>query len=229
MRSILLGLLIVSTQALAAKRLISVTGHCDIEDSFDRYRVTVMLENQNMEQARATSLLEKRNNEALKKIKALKLSDLNLVTKEYGLTPVREWEKNKQVFKGYKARARVAIEFSDEKNLGKLLSTLSALKPDEITGPENFFSKEKEKELNNKCLVMALKDAKDKAQLMTKTLGTSIGKVHRIQEQAQTQHQPIPIYRAKSMAMSANMESAPQIEIGKSHFIKNVYVEFELD
>src|SRR5690606_4437056 len=127
------------------------------EDSFDRYRVTVMVENQDMDQAKASSLLEKRNNEVLKRVKELKLSDLNLITEEYGLNPVREWEKNKQVFKGYKARARVAIEFSDEKNLGKLLSTLSSLKTDEILGPENFFSQEKEKELNNKCIVMALK------------------------------------------------------------------------
>src|SRR5690606_5633298 len=132
-----------------------VTGHCDVEEAFDRYRVAVMVENQQMDQGKASSLMEKRNNEIIKKVKALKLSDLNLVTKEYGLTPVREWEKSKQVFKGYRARAVLAIEFSSEKNLGKLLEALSSLKPDQIIGPNNFFSLTKEKELNNKCLVMA--------------------------------------------------------------------------
>lgn len=229
MKSVLVGIMLLCMSAYAKERIISVTGHCEVKDRFDRYRVSVMVENQNMDQLKASSLMEKRNNEIVSKIKDLKLTNVNLVTEEYGLNPVREWEKNKQVFKGYKARARLSIEFSNEKNLSKVLSTLSKLKPDEVSGPQNFFSKEKTNDLNNQCLVMALKDAKAKAKLMAKTLDASISKVHRIQESANNEAPQVPMFRAKSMAMSADLESAPQIEVGESRFVKDVYVEFELD
>ena len=225
MKYTLFVFLFLLTACVAKKRIISVSGHCDIQDSFDRYKITATIEHQDMDQSRASANVKSRNNELISSVKELGLKDLNLVTLAYELQPIRQWENRKQVFKGYKANSTLAIEFSDEKNIGKLLSLLTSLKLDQISGPDKFFSKEKNKALNDKCLVIALKDAKDKAKLMAKTLDASVEKVHRINEQQSSPQAPRPMYMAKAM----RAESAPQIELGKTSFTKDVFVEFELN
>lgn len=226
MRSILLVFLCLLAGCVAKKRIISVSGHCDIQDRFDRYKVIAIIEHQDMNQAKASSNVEAKNNELINAVKKLGLENLNLVTLAYELQPIREWENHKQVFKGYKAYSSLAIEFSDEKSIGKLLKRLTTLKLDQINGPDRFFSKEKSKALNNKCLVIALEDAKAKAKLMANTLEANIAKVHRIDEKrSPSPDNPRPMYMAKSM----RTESAPQIELGVTSFVKDIFVEFELD
>src|SRR5690606_28960033 len=104
MKTVLVGLstFFMITNLFAADRLVKVSGSCEIKDTFDRYRVTIVVENTAKNQTDASSNVQKRNDEALAKVKGMNLSHLDLTTLEYGLNPVREWEKNVMVFKGYK-------------------------------------------------------------------------------------------------------------------------------
>lgn len=226
MKTVLVGLMsfLVITNIQAASRLVKVSGTCEIKDVYDRYRVSIVIETTDKNQTIASSKVQTRNDEALAKVKGMNLLDLELRTLEYGLTPVREWEKNQMVFKGYKARSHISIEFSDSKRIGELLGVLAGLKLDEINGPSSFFSQTKEKMLNDKCLVEALTNAKAKADLMAKTLNTKIKRVNTIEENQTTARPP---QLTKMMMATAEMAS-PQIELGTTEFKKEVYVEFEL-
>lgn len=219
-------LILFPVLSFASTKLISVTGECSVSGVPDRFRISASLFNENMDQLKASKDLDKRNNETIKKIKDLKLKDLNLRTVDYGLHQIRVWENNKQVFKGYKASTTLHIEFSDKEKIGETLGSLTSLKVDDINGPDTFFSNSKKEELVNECLVMALKNAENKAKLMAKTLNAKIKKVHRIQE---NKFDNIGVPRESFMLKTAQMNSAPQIEVGTSEFRKEIFVEFELD
>ena len=113
MKRILLiaGILIASASpnAEAFDRMIYSNGACTKAVVPDRGSITVVATNQDMDLQKAS----RKSTEAYEKLKAavrkLNLKDEDLATSEYDLSEVREWEKEKSVFKGFRARMGLSI------------------------------------------------------------------------------------------------------------------------
>src|SRR5690606_7637557 len=105
-------ILIVSLNAYAADREITVQGNCEVKIVPDRGTITFSVENQDKDQKVAVSKTHKQI-EALKKdIKKLGLKNLELKNTNYAVFPVREYEKERYVDKGVKASLTLEVTTS---------------------------------------------------------------------------------------------------------------------
>ena len=86
------------------QRQVSVSGECNHLVTPDRGAIVVTIEYQNIDLGKATKDATIGYQKVLDAVKKLDLKNANLQTSEYSVNQVTEWENNKQVNKGFKAR-----------------------------------------------------------------------------------------------------------------------------
>lgn len=121
-------------------RRITVSGVCQREVTPDRGAVTLTAEARDSDlkvaAQKATSSYE-RVRDAIKK---LNLQDLELRTVEYTMGEVREWENQKNVFKGFRSRLGLRVVTSQVDKLGEVISLATREGLKEVGGLQSFLS-----------------------------------------------------------------------------------------
>lgn len=211
-----------------APRSVSVSGSCIRSTIPDRGVVTLTAEakdpNSKRTQVAATKLYE-----ALRtKVTALRLPDVELSTAEYTSEELKEWEKSRQVSKGFRTRIALRVETSDHSRLGEVLEIGTREGVTEMSGLQLFVSSKKSLDEKMLCLKDAANQARAKADTLAKTLGVKVGEVLSIQEDG-AEHSPSPRpLMMKSMRTMEVAEAAPTIEPGKVEVSTEVQVTFGL-
>jgi uncharacterized protein YggE len=220
---------LLSFSVLASKDIpqIQVQGNCEVKVIPDRGRITFLAENQSKDQKEAVKKTTEQINELKESIEELKLKNLELNNSAYAVYPVREWEKEKVIEKGFRATLSLEVTTSEISRIGEAMMKASKVGITNVGELQTFLSLEKSQEEYLKCLDIAADDAKNKAVKIGKKLGFTIGNVISLNEVPMTQP-PTQIGAVmKAMSDEASVGST-QIEYSSQKFATNIQVTFSI-
>ena len=165
--------------------------------------------------AKLADIVNFRMNKAIKEAKKLK----GVQIKTTGYHTSQWWEKGKQ--KGWTVSQEVELKGKDMKALTELLGKVQAYV--HVIGMSFEPSREKVEELQNKLIAQALAKFRTRADLAATGLGFSKWTPQTISISTSGRSpRPIPIYRAKMMAETAEPITAPEVAPGVNMVKANV-------
>ena len=225
----LLVSLVLVVPSHARDREVSVSGSCLRTVTPDRGAIVLTAEAQDKDLKAAAKDATEAYERAKKAVERLGLADLELRTVEYSLNEVREWEKNKTVSKGFRARMGLRVASSQIQRLGEVIAIGAREGLRDVGALVSFLSEEKQKKEQFECLKEAAEDARARAEKMAGALGAKVGEVVMLSESGGYQR-PEPQPRAMLMekSMAANDMAAPTVEAGRQDLHVTVQATFSL-
>jgi uncharacterized protein YggE len=225
---ILFSVFLSSLSFAEAKPSIQVQGNCEIKVVPDRGTITFEASNQAKDQKEAVKKTNDQINKLKDAISALKLPHLELKNSNYTVYPVREYEKERYVDKGFKASLTLEVTTSDIARIGEAMMSASKVGITNVGSLQSFLSLEKSQQEYLKCLDIAADDARNKAKQLAKKLNFKLGEVISLNE-VPTNPSPVPYPERSMMKTMALADSAPtQIEAGTQSFSTNLQVTFSI-
>jgi uncharacterized protein YggE len=184
-----------------------------------------------MDPKEAASQTARTHERLVEKIKRLKLADSQIQSTHYRVEEVREWQKDKNVFRGYQVSLGLAVTTSDIKRLGEVIALASDEKLKNVGSLQTFLSDERTSELKLQCLKTASEHARKKAEQIATGLGVKLGEVERALEPRTVPPAPNPVrydYDAMPMLAKATSAPSPQIEASEISIETLVHVTFQM-
>jgi uncharacterized protein YggE len=161
-------------------------------------------------------------------IRRLGLADLDLRTVEYSVSEVREWEKDKSVFKGFRARMGLRVSTSDIAKMGDVITIAAREDIHDVSELNTFLSSKKLRSEEELCLKDAAANAHDKAEKLASALGTHVGPVVSITEEQTPPvrpQPPRPLMRTQNLTAEV---APPPVESGTQDVNVSVTATFGL-
>lgn len=222
--------LALSMNASASERKIAVSGQCTRSTTPDRAEIQATASFRNLDMKTAIHEATQAYEKALTAVKKLNLADLEIETSEYNVHDIREWEKNRNVFKGYEARIGLRVSTSSVSQLGQVMSISAENGLKEVGQLRMYLSEAKLNSEKSMCLKIAAEHAQQKAKELASALGAKVGQVDSIQEEG-AKVEPIRPIEGMMMAsdISAKRMIPPSIESGKQQVSTAVNVVFRLE
>lgn len=159
----------------------------------------------------------------------------DIQTENYTTNPLYSYEgvvckKNgcsspKKILKGYEAFETVSVKFRNIEKAGEVLSQIAQLSISEVRGP--IFAIEDPQKFRSEAQLIAIKKAKEEAQITAKNLGVRLGKIIGFSEDAPYQGYGRSMMSAKSVAADG-LESV-RIEPGSDKVSVRVFVTYQID
>jgi uncharacterized protein YggE len=219
-----------TAHASDSDKKVTVSGECTSEVTPDRGSIIFVAETTDSDVKRAISQTTTLHEKLRAELQRQRIKDLELSTSEYSVFEKREWEKDKNVSKGFSARIGIKATTSEISKMGDLIAIAARLGIKETTALSTYLSPQKMLEEKKKCLEVAAKDAREKAEALTKSLNARLGKVLQITARGSMSSSPQPMYEARVMhkGMAANLV-APTIEGPKQTLTQEVDVSFAIE
>lgn len=201
---------------------ISVTGEGIVEAPPDCAKISVGIVSRNIDAAKVQTENARLAANIINSIAALGIDKKNISTGNYNFRQTyRNDADNRRIFDGYEVTNSVTIFINDLSKVGKVIDTALANGANQIDSL-NFGIRDREK-FQNDALRVAVRDARQKADIVAAELGKSIVGVHSVS----INHSSISAPVVERMSM-ANMDAkiATPIEAGTLSCSASVYVEF---
>ena len=155
----------------------------------------------------------------------------NIITSNYSIVERYEYLQNKKEFLGFEVSQTVKIEFDfDKKVLTNLINNISNFIKD---GPHlNVTFKADEKKVHKKLLELAVENAKNEAEIISKAAGVKLGKIISISHNFD---QIEVVYGGSNMNFegaslkAASARSLNNINVDNIKFSANINVEWEIE
>lgn len=178
---------------------------------------------------RASELYER----AIGAVKRLGLADLEIKTVEYSLNEVREWERNRTVSKGFKARLGFQVSTSSLEKLGDVIAIAARAELRDVGGLSTYLSTAKLRQEQFACLQDASEDARAKARKLAEAMGAQLGDAVSLSESHSGGDVPAPgplsaRMDGDSRSMKTLAMPAPAIEAGSQDVSVTVQAVFAL-
>jgi uncharacterized protein YggE len=215
----------------APPRSVSVSGHCVRTVTPDRGSIVLTVDVLEKELKSATRQAAQTYDRLKVAVEKLSLADLNLTTQEYSVREDRQWENNKTVFKGFRARLGLRVVTSSIDKLGEVIAIGSREGVQDVGALQTFLSEEKRLKEQMECLKQAAENARAKAERLASSLGAKVGEVLRVSEQGAGGPVPMPrheLMMAMEAAPMAKSMPAPSIAAGSQTLELDVDVSFGL-
>ncbi|MES2854401.1 MAG: SIMPL domain-containing protein [Bdellovibrionota bacterium] len=214
----------------AVERIVVVNGICSKSVVPDRGSINVVATTQDLDLQKAS----KKTTEAYEKLKGavqkLNLKDVEISTTEYSLSEVRDWEKEKSVFKGFRARMGLGITTSEIARLGEVIQLAANQNLKEVGALNAFLSDAKIQTERESCLEDAIANARSKATRMAKAAGGKVGKALVVVETGASVPQPrLMESQAKASFAGAMSDAPPSVDAGQQKLTVSVDVTFSLE
>ena len=141
---------------------------------------------------------------------------------EFGCPP----RPGKNVISGYEAYESITVKVRNTDDVGKVMQGLGTLGVTELSGPN--FAIDNEDALKAEARKKAIDDAREKAKVLAKDLGVSLGRIANFSEGGGYGG---PIYYAKDAMMAESVGSAPvpaEIPKGENTISSDVTITYEI-
>lgn len=115
-------------------------------------------------------------------IKALGISEDDIVTTSYTVYPQYDWTEDGRVFRGFTVTNLVQVTVKDLDIVGDVIDAAAGAGANQINGISFELSDARREELKSNAYIAALSDAEDKAQVIADTLELSIIGVQSVTE-----------------------------------------------
>jgi len=222
---------IAQSQYLLNRNLIFAEGTADVTGQNDSAMISLSIQSEAHEMEKAATDNATKTEAVLQAVNALRIKDLKVRTRNYRVSPQKEFKVKPPVTKGYEVRNEIEIttegfapwELSDQ--VSKVIG--AALKNGANTVSNiQFYIKDKQA-LEKQGLSIATKKAMAQAKVLASAAGLELGRIVSIS----TQPIAVPIraemFRASGVVpQDASME--PPIESGESKIHFRVSVVYEI-
>jgi uncharacterized protein YggE len=211
---------------------ITVTGSCEKQLTSDRGSVILTVEHTDKNVKIATQKTTEVYNKLKKEIESLKLAKAELETVEYSVNEHKEWENNKNISKGFKARLGLKISTSEIARLGEVLIKANELAVTDVGALNSYVSDELFKAQEQDCLKIAAKDALKKAETLASSLDAKVDGVLEINQgqlASPAPFQPRFMHKSSRMVEAMSADAAPEISGGKQNYKIEISVTFKID
>jgi uncharacterized protein len=226
----ILSILFSSSLSFAVERTLNVSGECLHKVAQDRGAVTLVAETLDISASTAANKSTEIYNKFRDKIKKMNLKDAEFETTESSLNEDFDYTQKGRTSKGFRSRQGLRIETSDISKLGEVMKIGTDAGVKNISGIQMFVSAEALKNERESCLEEAFKNAKAKAERLTKASGSKLGPVLEMSEAGtQPRRQPTPMMMSARAEMKTMSDSAPQeIDSRQEHVQVSLAVSFSL-
>lgn len=157
-------------------------------------------------------------------IKALGVSEDDIVTTSYSVYPQYDWTESGRVFKGYTVTNLVQVTVKDLDIVGDVIDAAAVAGANQINGISFELSDAKREELKTNAYIAAMGDAQDKADVIAETLGLTITGVQSVNEYSYT---PVRSYEyAESVAMDGAKSFSTPIVSGELSVTVSIHIVY---
>jgi uncharacterized protein YggE len=215
---------------------ISVSGTGEILAVSDIASLSINLNKEGVTSKEAQTLLNEEITKTLNYLKEQKITDKDIKSEYGGINPKYSYESQVTCFSypcptkdpkivGYIATQSITAKVRVVDNASEIRTGLANLGVTDISGPT--FSIDNEDGVKADARSLAIKDAKEKAKVLSKDLGVKLGKVVSFSENSAGGY---PMYAAKTMLDSAVSSSvpAPVLPKGENKITSNVSITYEI-
>jgi uncharacterized protein len=205
----------VGAGASEERPAIVVTGNCFRSVTPDLIEVVVGVRSRNADAQKAVGAAAPTYDKLLKAMKNLKLKNAEFNTTDMGVNKISQWERDRQVDKGFEARYFFAVSTSETSRAGEIFKIAKDGGANEVNGPSFRLSKSLRQKEYESCLEEATGNARSKANVIAKAMGVEIsGKGIVREEGAGTRPTGQPRF-AEAMMMKDASGGAPEVESKK--------------
>ena len=172
-----------------------------------------------------TDNTDKMNNIINKLKKDFDINKKDIQTSNYNIYPQYDWNEGIKTLQGYQVTQNLNIKIRDLEAVSKILDAAGSAGLNQVGNLQ--FDIDNPEKLKEEARTKALKNAKEKADKLSKELGVKLGRVISFSEYGSEPSQPV--YRAYGMAEMKSMdEAAPEIEAGSTEITINATIEYEI-
>lgn len=171
------------------------------------------------------------NNAALKYLKDQGIDDRDIQTQSYNVMPQYDYNNVRYPstprIVGYQVTQTTVVKVRDTNKVASLLTGITAQGISNVSGPS--LSIDDEDAIKAEARTEAIKDAKDKAEMLAKQLGVRLGKMTSFSESYGGY--PVPMYAAmesKAMNMGMGGGGAPDIATGENKVTVTVQISYQI-
>lgn len=149
---------------------------------------------------------------------------------EYGVQPLctpTYCPPSKQKLVGYEVNQSISVKVKKTADAGLILTKVGELGATNVSGL-NFEVDDMDK-VNAEARDLAVKDAKEKAEVLAKSLGVRLRKIVNFQESGSYPPVAYGGVMMKAEAIMADASLAPQIPMGEDKVISNITITYEVE
>jgi uncharacterized protein YggE len=215
--------------------VISVTGKGEVMAVSDIATLYITISKDGATSKEAQNLLNDSIKKTLDYLKTQKIEDKDIKSEYGGLNPKYSNDQivcfsypcpnREQKIVGYTATQSITVKIRDVDNANTVRTGLATLGQNNISGPT--FSIDNEDAFNDQARALAIKEAKEKAEVLARELGVHLGKVVSFSDNNAGGY-PI-MYADKAMGSTANQQApAPELPKGENKITSNVTITYEI-
>lgn len=205
------------------KKTVSAQGEGVVNVTPDIALVSLGVETSNKEMSKAQSDNSKLMNDIMAELKNLGIQEQDIQTENYSVYPDYEWQNDKRKLIGYKVENTVRVKVRKIDDTGKILDAVAAKDANIVNGIQ--FTREDTSEIYKEALKLAVKDAEDKAKVLTGYFGINNLTPATITEKSQGYY-PMSYPAGSDLMVEAERASTP-ISTGQLEIRASVDVTFE--
>ncbi len=215
---------------------ISVSGKGEVVAISDIATLNINLNKEGKTAKEAQDLLNVSITNTLKYLKDKKIADKDIKSEYGGLNPKYSYEPQPAcytypcptkdpVITGYTATQSIVIKVRVVDSASEIRTGLATIGVTDISGPT--FSIDNEDKIKVDARALAIKDAREKAQVLADELGVKLGKVVSFSENIGGGY---PIYAAKAMMADSapSAQTAPVLPKGENKVASDVSITYEI-
>ena len=167
--------------------------------------------------------LNKTNNAILQAVQKLGVKKQDISTSNYSVNPTYSYDNNVDKISGYSGNITITIKVRDTQLVSKILTAVTNVGANQIQGVR--FEIDNPSKLREDARNKAIKDAKEQAKRLAKTLDIKLGRVVNIIESPTG---GVPVFLQREFAAdSMGIGGAPQVEPGTQTVTSTVTLFFE--
>lgn len=168
----------------------------------------------------------KKMNKLHEELKKIGIPKEDVATTNYSVYPVYDWNTGRQQLRAYSVDQSVKIKIKDFEKIPNMLALIGVLELNQVGDLQ--FTVDNMDKYEQEARLVAVKNAKTKAETLAKEAGVKLGKIVSFDENFGT---PTPIYYKTMYAEAAGMGGgmpAPTIEAGTNEITVNVTITYEV-
>lgn len=209
--------------AVNAYQTVSFSGEGKIKAAPDTAKVEIGLLTEGKDSISVQNENSSKMNAVIKFLKNQGVKDEDIKTNNYNLSPKYDYNKGKSTLVGYILNQTLSVTIRDIAKVGSILDGAVSSGANQINSISMLV--DKPEELKNKAREEAVKQAKEKARLTSKTAGFRLGRIVNFSENSAGE--PPMYYEAMGMGGAvAKSAPAPQIEPGSQDITINVTLTY---